>query len=78
MKARLEFDLDDPDERMKHLQCVSSHKAFHALNEITEMLRRRYKYSEAISDAHYEECDFIETEVHDIINRCQVPDDAYG
>ena len=73
MKAKLEFDLDDFDERLKHSQCIYSDKAFQALSNIIEMLRQRVKCKEPISDAHYEECESISSQVHTIINQCHLP-----
>jgi len=48
MKAILEFDLNDPDDRMSHLRCVKSLEMALALWEIRMNLR---KYSERTAEA---------------------------
>ncbi len=48
MKEILEFDLNDPDDRMSHLRCVKSLEMALALWEIRMNLR---KYSERTAEA---------------------------
>jgi hypothetical protein len=48
MKAILEFDLNDPDDRISHLRCVKSLEMALALWEIRMNLR---KYSERTAEA---------------------------
>ena len=68
MKALLEFDLTEPEERLEHLQCVQARNAFSVLREIQEYVNfRRYKYDDPKSDAHYEECESISEEVNRMI-----------
>lgn len=38
MKATLSFDLSDPDDRTRHLQCVKSQDMAIALHEIREAM----------------------------------------
>lgn len=49
MKAKLEFDLDDPSDRLAHKRAISSTDAYIALHDIDNMLRKYTKYSEGIS-----------------------------
>lgn len=49
MKAKLEFDLDDPSERLEHERCIKATKAYIALHEIGERLfrpARKHGYSD--------------------------------
>ena len=48
MKAQLEFDLDDQNDRLAHKRCVSSTEAYIALFEIDNLLRDYVKYSKDI------------------------------
>ena len=44
MKAKLEFDLDDPSDRKAHKRCVSATDAYLCLHDIDNMLRQKIKY----------------------------------
>ncbi len=44
MKATLEFDLNDLDDRMAHLRCVKSTDMAIVLFEIVSNLRKRVEY----------------------------------
>ena len=44
MKAKLEFDLDDPSDRKAHKRCVSATEAYLCLHDIDNMLRKKIKY----------------------------------
>lgn len=48
MKAKLEFDLDDPSDRKAHKRCVSATDAYLCLHDIDNMLRDYTKYSKGI------------------------------
>lgn len=41
MKATLEFDLNDPEDKTKHLQCVKAENMAIALFEITHNLKKQ-------------------------------------
>lgn len=43
MKATLQFDLEDPDDRVSHLRCVKSLDLAHSIYSITSFLRQRLK-----------------------------------
>ncbi len=43
MKAKLEFNMDDPDDRVRHLQCVKVVDVLCAVQELSEHLRRAMK-----------------------------------
>jgi hypothetical protein len=45
MKATLEFNLDDPDDRMAHMRCVKSLDMAIVLSDISYNLRRRTENS---------------------------------
>jgi len=44
MKARLEFDLEDPGDELNHWMCINAHSAFFALNDIENTMRSLEKY----------------------------------
>jgi len=47
MKAKLEFDLDDPSDRLAHKRAVSATDVYIAINDLDNHLRQMLKY-----DAH--------------------------
>ena len=49
MKATLEFDLDDPQDRLSHKRAVSGTDAYIALHDIHILLREYSKYDKNIS-----------------------------
>ena len=46
MKAKLKFDLTDPDDREEHLRCVKSLDMAMALFDIKEFIRSNVKYTD--------------------------------
>ena len=46
MKATLEFDLEDLDDRRAHIRCTKSLDAFIALSQIMEHFRQLRKYTD--------------------------------
>lgn len=65
MKATLEFDLSDHDDKLAHKRAVESTSAYIALFEIREYLRRMHKYGENdISDIYAGVCDIISNNVN--------------
>jgi hypothetical protein len=52
MKALLEFDLNDPDDRMDHLRCIKSLSMACVLFELTyNTFKTAYDYQEVNKDA---------------------------
>ena len=66
MKAKLQYDLNDPDDRMAHLRAVKSLDMASALFEITRNLRNRVIRRFEDDEKEYDEFDGIE-EVFDRI-----------
>lgn len=61
MKATIEFDLNDPDERRQHAQYLSAPKMAAALYDFAQKIRDKRKYSEQdtweivdVSEAFYQ------------------------
>ncbi len=50
MKAILEFNLDNPDDRMAHLGAVKAADMANVLFEITHNLKHRLRSNESLSD----------------------------
>lgn len=65
-KVILEFDLIE--ERIEYLQALQSGKAYSAINEILNYLRRKYKHKEPKSQAHRDEFSSIEKDIREIIS----------
>ena len=50
MKAKLEFDLDNPDDRMGHMRCVKATDMALMLWDIKQNIRSKLKYSDDLSE----------------------------
>lgn len=50
MKAKLEFDLDDPSDRKAHKRCVDATNAYIAIQAIDDHLRKITKYGYKIEE----------------------------
>lgn len=50
MKATLEFDLDQPEERKMHLRCAKVMDILLALHDIQERFKNYIKNNEGVSD----------------------------
>jgi len=56
MKAVLEFNLDDPEDKMSHLRCVKATEMMITLWEMDQHLRSITKYaSDSMSQETYDE-----------------------
>lgn len=50
MKATLEFDLNDPDERREHSMAVNGRNAYMALSDVLNEFRKILKYPNGIEE----------------------------
>jgi len=71
MKAKLQYDLNDPDDRMAHLRAVKSLDMASALFDITRNLRKKIQNRyEDIDNTHNDVFDGIDAvfdEIYDIL-----------
>ncbi len=74
-KAILEFDT--VEDRLEYFQALESYKAFRVIESIQTYLRKRYKYQEPKSDAHYEEYESIRDEVSKIVCESGISDECF-
>jgi hypothetical protein len=65
MKAKLQYDLNDPDDRMAHLRAVKSLDMASALFDITRNLRKRV---ERRFEEDTTECDSFDV-IQDVFDR---------
>ena len=49
MKAILEFDLEDPSDKLSHRRCTNATNAYIAMHEFGNILRQYLKYNKDIS-----------------------------
>jgi hypothetical protein len=49
MKAKIEFDLDDPSDKLAHKRCTNATEAYIALHQIENELRSIVKYQKLIA-----------------------------
>jgi hypothetical protein len=59
MKAKLEFDLDDFDDRMAHMRCVKSTDMASILFEMTTNARKRITMGYDGTDEYYRGVDTV-------------------
>jgi hypothetical protein len=65
MKAILEFDLNDPDDRASHVRAVMADKALFAIHDYNEFL---YKHSKAdLTDEQYETLSVLANKFHECL-----------
>lgn len=48
MKAKIEFDLDDPSDKKAHRRCINATNAYIAFHDIDNLLRNIIKYDSDI------------------------------
>lgn len=66
MKAILEFDLNDPDDRASHVRAVMADKAFFAIHDYSEFL---YKYAKGdLTDEQYETLSVLANKFHECLS----------
>jgi hypothetical protein len=69
MKAILEFNLDEPEERTDHLRAVKSLNIMSVLWEFDMYLRSQLKYNEDnLSDGAYEALDKAREKLYEVMN----------
>lgn len=71
MRAKLEFDLSDPDQITEHLRAVKALDIALCLNEVKEYLRRKIKYDD-LSEHDYELYSKIQEELFGIMEEYNV------
>ena len=53
MKAKLEFDLDNPDDKIAHMRCVKATDMAIMLWDIKQKIRSKLKYGEDLSESEF-------------------------
>jgi hypothetical protein len=69
MKAILEFDLDNPDDKMSHLRCIKATEMMITLWEMDQHLRSLTKYApDTTSEETYDELVRVRKRLHEIMD----------
>jgi len=66
MKAKLEFDLDNPDDRMGHMRCVKATDMALMLWDIKQKIRSKLKYSNDLSEDELHQWEVMQDEFYSI------------
>ena len=66
MKAKLEFDLDNPDDKMEHMRCIKATDMALMLWDIKQKIRRKLKYNEDLSEDELHQWEVMQDEFHSI------------
>ena len=66
MKAKLEFDLDNPDDKIAHMRCVKATDMALMLWDIKQKIRSKLKYSEDLSEDELHQWEVMQDEFYSI------------
>jgi hypothetical protein len=66
MKAKLEFDLDNPDDKMAHMRCVKATDMALMLWDIKQKIRSKLKYNEDLSEDEFHQWEVMQDEFYSI------------
>jgi hypothetical protein len=66
MKAKLEFDLDNPDDKMAHMRCVKATDMALMLWDIKQKIRSKLKYNEDLSEDELHQWEVMQDEFYSI------------
>ena len=66
MKATLEFNLDNPDDKMEHMRCVKATDMALMLWDIKQKIRSKLKYSEDLSEDELYQWEVMQDEFYSI------------
>ena len=66
MKAKLEFDLDNPDDKMAHMRCVKATDMAIMLWDIKQKIRSKLKYGEDLSESEFHQWELMQDEFYSI------------
>lgn len=65
--ATLTFDLNEPDDRRAHLECVKAPDVIMAIYDFNAFLREKMKYGE-LPEEQYKVYETISDKLHEIVN----------
>ena len=71
MKAILEFNLDDPDDKIRHEMACKASEMSTALHEFGRVIRNRIKYGE-FSEEVGEHLESVMRDLNDIIDELEI------
>ena len=66
MKAKLEFDLDNPDDKMEHMRCIKATDMALMLWDIKQKIRSKLKYNEDLSEDELHQWEVMQDEFYSI------------
>ena len=72
MKGILEFDLDNPDDKMAHMRCVKATDMALMLWDIKQKIRSKLKYSEDLSEDELHQWEVMQDEFYSIADDCGI------
>ena len=75
MKAILEFNLDEPEDKEAHLRAIKSLDMMMALWDIEQYFRAQIKYNENLTEDAYDALDKARQEFYDIMQRHNISTD---
>jgi hypothetical protein len=69
MKATLQFDLDNFDDKMEHMRCVKATDMALMLSSIKQKIRSKLKYNEDLSEDELHQWEVMQDEFYSIADR---------
>lgn len=71
MKATLEFDMEDADDRQEHYRCINALNMAMAIYRITEMFRSSLKYGD-LHEGQYKVVEGLASETMEILKNYNI------
>ena len=66
--ATLTFDLNDPDERRAHLECLKASDIIMVVYDLNTFLREKLKYDENLTEEQYKVYETVSDTLNEIVN----------
>lgn len=70
--ATLTFDLNDPDDKRAHLECVKAPNVIMVVYDLNEFLREKMKWDETLTEEQYKVYETISDKLHEIVNEADL------
>lgn len=66
--ATLTFDLNDPDDKRAHLECLKAPDVIMVVYDFNTFLREKLKYDENLTEEQYKVYETVSDKLHEIVN----------
>ena len=70
--ANLTFDLNEPDDRRAHLECVKAPDVIMVVYDLNEFLREKMKWDETLTEEQYKVYETISEKLNELVNESDI------